>query len=331
MERRDFIKASAVTALSVALADTSAGAQQPGSDGMQYRTLGRMGEKISIVRLGGFHIGHPTDPNESVRIIRSAIDGGINFMDNCWDYNNGDSERRMGMALRDGYRQKIFLMTKIDGRAAKAATDQLEESLRRLQTDHLDLVQFHEIIRTSDPDRVFADGGALQAVLKAKEAGKVRYIGFTGHKSPLIHRQMLETADRHGFRFDTVQMPLNVMDAHFDSFERNVLPILVQKGIGVLGMKPMGDQIILKSNAVTPVECLHYTMSLPTSVTITGIDSMPILRQALDAARSFRPFSEAERQALLEKTAKLAALGKFELYKTTGVFDGTAANPQWLG
>lgn len=331
MERREFIKASAVTAMSAALASSRASAQQSASGGMQYRSLGQTGEKVSIVGLGGYHIGKQKDPNESIRIIRSAIDGGINFMDNCWDYNNGASEHRMGTALRDGYRHKVFLMTKIDGRTAKSATDQLEESLRRLQTDRLDLVQFHEIIRTSDPDRVFAAGGALEAVLKAKEAGKVRYIGFTGHKSPSIHCQMLDTADRHGFRFDAVQMPLNVMDAHFDSFERNVLPILVQKGIGVLGMKPMGDQIILKSNAVTAVECLHYTMSVPTSVTITGIDSMPILQQALDAARSFRPFSQAERRALLEKTARLAGNGKFELYKTTRTFDGTAANPQWLG
>jgi predicted aldo/keto reductase-like oxidoreductase len=331
MERRDFIKASTITAMTAALADSAASAQQPASGGMQYRTLGQTGERVSIVGLGGFHIGHQKDPNDSLRIIRSAIDGGINFMDNSWDYNNGDSERRMGMALRDGYRQKVFLMTKIDGRTAKSASDQLEESLRRLETDHLDLLQFHEIIRMSDPDRVFAAGGALEAVVKAKEAGKLRYIGFTGHKSPLIHRQMLETADRHGFRFDTVQMPLNVMDAHFDSFERAVLPMLVQKGIGVLGMKSMGDQIILKSNAVTPVECLHYTMSLPTSVTITGIDSLPILRQALDAARSFRPLSDDERQALLDKTLKLAAIGKYELYKTTQFFDSTAANPEWLG
>jgi predicted aldo/keto reductase-like oxidoreductase len=351
MDRRDFLRATTVSAMTAALADTAAqaqraaapqgagaqtaqqgaGAQTAQQGGMQYRTLGRTGEKVSIVGLGGFHISIQKDENESLRIIRGAIDNGINFLDNSWDYNGGESEVRMGKALRDGYRQKVFLMTKIDGRTAQSATDQLEQSLKRLQTDHLDLLQFHEIIRMSDADRVFAPGGALEAVLKAKQAGKLRYIGFTGHKSPEIHRRMLDIAAQHGFTFDTVQMPLNVMDAHFDSFERNVLPILVQNNIGVLGMKPMGDHIILKSQAVTPIECLHYTMSLPTSVTITGIDSLPILDQALEAARSFKPLSDQERAALLGKTQKLAATGKFELYKTTQFFDSTAEHPEWLG
>jgi predicted aldo/keto reductase-like oxidoreductase len=360
MDRRDFLRATTVSAMTAALGERAAqaqqapapqgggaqtvpqgaaaqtvpqgaGAQTAQQGGMQYRTLGRTGEKVSIVGLGGFHIGAQKDENESLRIIRSAIDNGITFLDNSWDYNGGESEVRMGKALRDGYRQKVFLMTKIDGRTAQSATDQLEQSLKRLQTDHLDLLQFHEIIRMSDADRVFEPGGALEAMLKAKQAGKLRYIGFTGHKSPEIHRRMLDTAARHGFTFDTVQMPLNVMDAHFDSFERNVLPILVQNNIGVLGMKPMGDQIILKSHAVTPIECLHYTMSLPTSVTITGIDSLPILDQALAAARSFKPLSDQERAALLGKTQKLAATGKFELYKTTQFFDSTAEHPEWLG
>lgn len=342
MDRRNFIKATSATAVAAALADTPAEAQQAGAQqgaaqrnsqegGMQYRTLGRTGEKVSIVGLGGFHIGHQKDENESIRIIRTAVDNGITFLDNSWDYNGGASEERMGKALRDGYRQKVFLMTKIDGRTGQAAADQLNESLRRLQTDHLDLLQFHEIIRMSDPDRVFAPGGALEAALKAKQDGKIRYIGFTGHKSPEIHRKMLDTAAQHNFTFDTVQMPLNVMDTHFDSFERNVLPILVENKIGVLGMKPMGDQIILKSNVVTPIECLHYTMSLPTSVTITGIDSLPILDQALEAARTFKPLSDQDRASLRAKTQKLAAIGKYELYKTTQFFDSTAENPQWLG
>jgi predicted aldo/keto reductase-like oxidoreductase len=341
MNRRDFMRASAGTAAAAALAGTSAMAQSSGATGQEgrtmqqgemiYRTLGRTGEKVSIIGLGGFHIGHQSDENESIRIIRTAIDGGINFMDNCWDYNEGKSEQRMGKALRDGYRDKVFLMTKIDGRTGKAATEQLEESLQRLQTDHIDLLQFHEIIRMSDPERVFAPGGALEAVMKAKQAGKVRYIGFTGHKSPLIHKTMLDTAAAHGFHFDAVQMPLNVMDAHFDSFERNVLPILVQQQIGVLGMKSMGDQIILKSNAVTPIECLHYAMSLPTSAVITGVDSLPILHQAFEAVRTFKPLGDEERRALLKKTAKLAGTGKFELYKITQFFDGTAEHPEWLG
>ncbi len=262
---------------------------------------------------------------------RACLDGGINFLDNCWDYNGGESEIRMGKALRDGYRQKAFLMSKIDGRTTAAATSQINESLRRLQTDRIDLLQFHEVIRDTDPDRIFADGGALEAVLEAQKAGKVRYIGFTGHKSPDIHLQMLGTASKHGFTFDAVQMPLNVMDAHFHSFEKKVLPVLLKNDIGVLGMKPMGDHFILESKTATPVECLHYAMNLPTSVVITGCDSLPILQQALDAARGFRPLNSSQVSALLAKTAKAAEAGQFELYKTSQHFDGTYANPQWLG
>src|SRR5579864_322369 len=243
------------------------------------RILGRTGEKVSMVGLGGFHIGSQKEEQESIRIIRTALDNGVNFLDNCWDYNGGQSEVRMGKALRDGYRQKAFLMTKIDGRTKKAAAQQIEESLRRLQTDHIDLLQFHEVIRDSDPERIFGAGGGMEAALDAKKAGKIRYLGFTGHKSPDIHNKMLETAFAHNFTFDTVQMPLNVMDAHYDSFEKKTLPILVKHGIGVLGMKPMGDKIILHSKTATPVECLHYAMNLPTSVVITGCDSMKILQQ----------------------------------------------------
>jgi predicted aldo/keto reductase-like oxidoreductase len=284
-----------------------------------------------MIGLGGYHIGNQDSEDESIRIIRTALDQGINFLDNCWDYNGGQSEIRMGKALRDGYRQKAFLMTKIDGRDAKTATKQLDESLRRLQSDHLDLLQFHEVIRMNDPERIFAVGGGLEAVIKARDDGKVRYIGFTGHKSPEIHRHMLEVADQHKFLFDTVQMPLNVMDAHFDSFEKIVLPTLIQKNIGVLGMKPIGSQIILNSKAVTAVECLQYAMSLPTSVVITGCDSMDILEQALKTARTFKPLDESQRSALLARTTGPAKNGEFELYKTTHNFDGTYHNPQWLG
>jgi len=295
------------------------------------RTLGRSGEKVSMVGLGGYHIGMQPDEQESIRIIRTALDSGINFLDNCWDYNDGQSEIRMGKALRDGYRQKAFLMTKIDGRTKKAAAQQIEESLRRLQTDCIDLLQFHEVIRDTDPDRIFATGGGMEATLEAKKQGKIRYIGFTGHKSPDIHLKMLEAAFAHQLTFDAVQMPLNVMDAHFNSFEKKVLPVLVKHGIGVLGMKPMGDKIILNSKTATPIECLHYAMNLPTSVVITGCDSMKILQQALDAARSFRPMSSADVAALLAKTAPAAGKGEFERYKTTHDFDGTYQNPQWLG
>jgi len=295
------------------------------------RTLGRTGEKVSMVGLGGYHIGNQKDEQESIRIIRAALDSGINFLDNCWDYNDGQSEVRMGKALRDGYRQRAFLMTKIDGRTKKAAAEQIDESLRRLQTDHIDLLQFHEIIRMEDPDRVFAAGGGMEAAVAARKAGKIRYIGFTGHKSPDIHLKMLQTADAHKFQLDSVQMPLNVMDAHYNSFGKKVLPVLVKKGIGVLGMKPMGAGIILQSKTVEPVECLHYAMSLPASVVITGCDSLAMVEQAVKAAHTFRPLSETQVAALLAKTKDAAQNGQFEGYKTTTDFDGTAHNPQWLG
>jgi aryl-alcohol dehydrogenase-like predicted oxidoreductase len=298
---------------------------------MPYRTLGKTGEKVSAIGLGGFHIGEPKEEADGIRIIRTAIDRGINFMDNSWDYHDGGSEIRMGKALRDSYRGKVFLMTKVDGRTKKLCAQQIDESLKRLQTDHVDLMQFHEIIRMEDPDRIFAEGGALEAMQDAKKAGKVRYIGFTGHKDPTIHLRMLEVARAHGFRFDTVQMPLNVMDAHFRSFGKQVLPELVKDGIGVLGMKPMGSGVILKSNTVKPIECLHYAMNLPTSVVITGMDKMEILEQALEAARSFKAMNEQEVTALLDKTTQAAASGKFELFKTDTRFDATAKNPQWLG
>jgi len=327
MDRREFLKTAAAATVVTSLSNKGA----LGADSFPYRTLGRSGEKVSMVGLGGYHIGHPEDEQLSIRLVRTALDDGMNFLDNCWDYNGGQSEIRMGKALRDGYRQKAFLMTKIDGQTRQAATQQLEESLRRLQTDHVDLLQFHEVIRETDPRRIMGAGGGMEAVLEAKKQGKVRYIGFTGHKSPDIHLRMLEAAFAHQFTFDAVQMPLNVMDAHYNSFEKKVLPVLVKHGIGVLGMKPMGDSIILRSKAATPVECLHYAMSLPTSVVITGCESIKILQQALDAARSFKPMSQEEVAQLLAKTAPAAAKGEYELYKTTHNFDGTFQNPQWLG
>ncbi|HZR45665.1 MAG TPA: aldo/keto reductase [Candidatus Manganitrophaceae bacterium] len=298
---------------------------------MLYRKLGRTGESVSLIGLGGFHIGEPPDEQEGIRIIRKAIDAGITFMDNSWDYHDGGSEIRMGKALQEGYREKVFLMTKIDGRTKEAAAKQLDESLKRLRTDRLDLLQHHEIIRLEDPDRVFAEGGAHEALVEARKAGKVRYIGFTGHKDPLVHLRMLEIAAKHGVRFDAVQMPLNVMDAHFRSFQRRVLPELVKQETGVLGMKSMGGKVILESKAATPIECLHYAMNLPTSVVITGIDSMPILDQALEAARTFRPMTASQVNALLQRTAKAAADGKYERFKTTPMFDATARYPEWLG
>ena len=299
---------------------------------MQNRVLGSTGEKVSAIGLGGWHLGlKHVDEQLAVRIVRSAIDRGITFMDNSWDYNDGVSEKRMGKALRDGYRDRVFLMTKIDGRSAKEATRQLDESLRRLQTDRVDLIQHHEIIRFEDPNRIFDPEGANAAMVAAQKAGKVRHIGFTGHKDPRIHLYMLSVAKEHGFKFASAQMPLNVMDAHFRSFEKLVVPELVKQKIGVLGMKPMANGLILKSRTVTPIECLHYALSLPTSVVITGIDSTEILDQAFEAVRTFRPPTQAQRSALLKKTAKAASKGEFELFKTSSIFDSTAANPSWLG
>ncbi len=327
--RRKFVGITAAASAAISIGGTALFAET--NTEIPRRKLGRTGEKVSVIGLGGFHIGVQHDEQESIRIIRTAIDSGINFLDNCWDYNGGRSEERMGKALRDGYREKAFLMTKIDGRDKKTAALQIDESLKRLQTDRIDLMQFHEIIRMEDSGRIFAEGGAMEAMQDAKRAGKIRYIGFTGHKSPEIHLKMLETCLAHHFTPDTVQMPLNVMDAHFDSFGKIVVPYLVKHGIGVLGMKPMGGKIILDSKTVTPTECLHYAMNLPTSVVITGCDKMEILQQALDAARSFKQMNETELAALLTKTAEVAKAGEYERYKTSKQFDGTEHNPQWLG
>ena len=330
LTRREFLEIAAGTSLMMSLPANANNSESKGE--IPRRTLGRAGEKVSLIGLGGFHLGKPgLTETEAIRIIRTGIDNGINFLDNCWDYNGGESEVRMGKALRGGYRQKVFLMTKIDGRDKKTAARQIEESLARLQTDHIDLLQFHEVIRMNDPDRVFAPGGAIEAAVEARKGGKIRYIGFTGHKNPDIHLKMLDTAAKHNFRFDSVQMPLNVMDAHYDSFEKKVLPTLVRDEIGVLAMKPMGDHFILDSKAVTATECLHYSMNLPTSVVITGVDSMPILDQALNAARTFRSMDQTSVQALLAKTSQSAQSGRYELYKTSHHFDGTYKNPQWLG
>jgi predicted aldo/keto reductase-like oxidoreductase len=332
MDRRDALKAVAAMALT-GPARVAAGGQASGakSADMIYRELGRTGEKVSAIGLGGHHIGRPRDAADGIRIIRSAVDRGITFLDNCWDYHDGESERRMGDALRDGYRKRVFLMTKFDGRTKAATASQIDESLKRLQTDMIDLMQYHENIRMEDPDRFFAPAGPLEALLEAKKAGKIRYIGFTGHKDPAVHLRMLDVAAAHGFQFDSCQMPLNVMDAHFRSFEREVVPRLVRAGIGVLGMKPMGDGFILKSGAVTPRECLHYALNLPTSVVITGCESLERLDQALEAARTFQPMSQTAVEAILRKTRSGALTGQFEPFKTSAMFDGTARNPQWMG
>jgi aryl-alcohol dehydrogenase-like predicted oxidoreductase len=296
-----------------------------------YRALGSTGVAVSIIGVGGYHLGEPEEATVT-RIVRGALDRGINFLDNCWDYHNGLSELRMGRALRDGYRAKAFLMTKVDGRTKAAAARQIDESLERLGTDHLDLLQLHEVIRMEDPDRFFSPGGAVEAFVEAREAGKARFLGFTGHKDPHVHLYMLETAEQRGFHFDTVQMPLNVMDAHFRSFEKLVLPEAMRLGVAVLGMKALGAGSVMESRTVSAIEALHYAMGLPgVAVTVNGMDSMERLEQGIEAALTFQPLSAEQRAALLAKTERVARHGHFEAYKTTPFFDGTAQNLEWLG
>lgn len=305
----------------------------PAHTDIPYRELGKTGEKVSAIGLGGWHIGLPkVDENLGIGIVQAAVDRGINFLDNCWDYNDGASELRMGRALRENNsRDKVFLMTKIDGRTKKDAARQLDESLRRLQTDRIDLVQHHEVLRFEDPDRIFGPEGAHEALLEARKAGKLRYVGFTGHKDPRIHLYMLEVAQQNGFKFDAAQMPINVMDAHFRSFSKLVVPEAVKQGVGVLAMKTLANGAILKSGTVTPIESIQYALNLPVSVVICGIDSMEILDQAIEAVRTFKPFSEEQLAKLLAKTAQAAARGKFEPFKTSSVYDGTAQNLEWMG
>ncbi len=298
---------------------------------MIYRELGKTGERVSAIGLGGANVGTQPTQAESIALIRSAIDRGITFMDNSWDYNGGISEVRMGLALGDGYRHKVFLMTKMDGRTARSYNQQLEESMGRLHTDMIDLVQFHEVIRMEDPDRIFGEGGAIEAAVAARQAGKIRYIGFTGHKDPAVHLRMLEVARQHDFHFDTVQMPINVMDAHFRSFAKEVMPVANQQGIAVLAMKTFGGGPILRSNTAEATEMLHYSLTQPVAVVITGIDKPAILDQALEAARTFTPLTGEQTAALLARTREAAMTGKYERFKTNTDADATARNPQWLG
>jgi aryl-alcohol dehydrogenase-like predicted oxidoreductase len=325
MQRRDFL--TSLAALQVA-AQLNA---QTSSNGMIYRNLGTTGERVSAIGLGGYHMGVQKQESESIRIVRSAVDRGITFLDNSCDYNDGASEIRMGKALKDGYRKRVFLMTKYNGRTRQMAEKQINESLRRMQVETIDLIQFHENIRMEDPDRFFAPGGALEAVMAAKKAGKIRYIGFTGHKDPAVHLRMLDVAAQHNFHFDSCQMPLNVLDYHFRSFAHEVVPRLVKEGIAVLGMKPIAFGNVLKAGVATPIECLHYALNLPTSVVINGCDSMERLDQAFEAAKTFKPLSESELTAIVSKTKEAAMTGIFEPFKTTMVFDGTAQHPETMG
>ena len=323
LQRREFIAGLAALQMGASLEGAT-------SDGMIYRKLGSTGERVSAIGLGGYHIGVPKDENEGIRIIRTAVDRGITFLDNSWDYHDGGSEIRMGKALKDGYRKRVFLMTKYNGRTKESAARQIDESLKRLQVDVIDLIQFHENSRMEDPDRYFAPGGAHEAVMAAKKAGKVRYVGFTGHKDPAIHLRMLDVAAQNKFHFDSCQMPLNVLDFHFRSFAHDVVPRLVKESTAVLGMKPIAFGNVLKAGVATPIECLHYALNLPTSVVINGCDSMERLDQAFEAARTFKPFSKIQLDALVARTREAALTGKYEPFKTTAQFDGTATHPEWM-
>jgi uncharacterized protein len=326
--RREFVQLGLAAGLFVSMEQFAGGST--GSSDIPYRELGSTGEKVSIIGIGGYHIGNAKDDDEAVRIIRKALDSGINFLDNSWDYHDGLSENRAGKALKDGYRNKAFVMTKLDSHSREGATNQLNESLKRLGTDHVDLIQLHEVIRPDDPEKIFAKGGSIEAVIEAKKAGKARFIGFTGHKSPKIHLHMLEVAKQHGFHFDTVQLPINVLDAHFESFGHQVVPVAVEQKIGVLGMKPIANGLAVKTQKLSAPECLRFALSMPTSVVITGCESISDLDQALTVARKFKPMSKEEIAKLMQRTSEVAAKGEFEQYKTTHVHDSTMNNPQWL-
>ena len=343
MKRRNFIKQAAVALAGI----KSASAQEAHGhtsgvapslsvistvNGIGRRKLGRSNAEVSILGIGGYHLGLPSvSEKDAIAIIRRGLDEGVNFLDNCWDYNDGVSEERMGKALEDGYRDKAFLMTKLDGRTGEAARQQLEQSMKRLKTDHIDLVQIHEVIRMTDAEQAFQPGNVVDVLKQARKEGKIRFIGFTGHKSPEMHLNMIASADKHGFTFDTVQMPVNALDEHYDSFGQKVIPVARKRGMAVLGMKSFSNGLILKTNTVTAVEALHFAMSAPVTITVTGCDSMPILEQALSVAKNFKPMTEPQKIAILRKTAPVGMDGKFEAYKSSHIYDGTINNPQWLG
>jgi aryl-alcohol dehydrogenase-like predicted oxidoreductase len=329
--RRDFVKgAAAFTASTLARVteETMKGkSQAPGSAAkVPMRPLGNTGAQVSALGVGGFHLGSTKDQPEANEIVARALDAGINFFDNAWDYHDGLSEERLGDALQ-GKRDRAFVMTKVctHGRSKDVAMQMLEQSLRRLQTDHLDLWQIHEVIYYNDPDLIFAPNGAAEALALAKQQGKVRFVGFTGHKDPAIHLRML----KHGFPFDTVQMPLNACDASFRSFETQVLPEATKQGIAVLGMKSLGGSgELVRGGALTAHEGLRYAMSLPVATTISGMDSIAVLEQNLEVARGFQPLSTADMQSLRDRVKQYAADGRFELFKTTKMYDGGVGREQ---
>jgi len=330
--RRTFVKGAAVVTASMltnpafgTTSDTQQDSTYP-TDSVPHRPLGKTGAQVSVLGVGGYHLGSTKNQQEATELVATALGAGINFFDNAWEYHDGASEEKLGIALK-GKRQDAFVMTKVctHGRGKDVAMQQLEESLRRLQTDHLDLWQIHEVVYYNDPDLIFAPGGAAEALLAAKQQGKVRFIGFTGHKNPAIHLKMLS----HDFPFDTVQMPLNCLDATFRSFETQVLPVANRKGIGILGMKSLGGSGELVTNgAVTPHEGLSYAMSLPVSTTISGMDSLAVLQQNLKIASGFKPLTADAMQATRDRVRTFAADGRYELFKTTTKYDGKVGREQ---
>ncbi len=330
--RREFIQAGAAGVAALTMASAVADAQAPGAranaGGIPTRPLGKTGEMVSVLGLGGHSSTNPKklSQKESARLIQRAVDEGITFMDNCWDYHDGGAEEWMGKALAEGNRRdKVFLMTKVCGRTAKEATSNLEDSLKRLKTDRLDLWQFHEMVYDSDPDWVFAEDGAIHAGLKALKDGKVRFLGFTGHKDPIIHLKMLSKP----FDWATVQMPLNVMDVHYRSFQKQVLPVLLERNIGCLAMKSLGGTGTIVSKAGVSVDdALRYVLSLPISTLVSGIDSEKVLDQNLKIVRDFKPLTADERSKIEQSTFQVAGDGRFELFKSSKMFDGPVHRKQ---
>jgi aryl-alcohol dehydrogenase-like predicted oxidoreductase len=327
VNRRRLVKGLAAAGATTLTPDllVGQGSRAPDTD-VPRRPMGKTGLHVSVIGLGGFHLGSAKDQGTANDIVAHAIDAGVNFFDNAWDYHDGLSETRLGEALQ-GKRDKVILMTKVctHGRDARVAMQMLEESLRRLRTDHLDVWQIHEVIYDNDPDLIFAPGGAAEALLQAKQQGKVRFVGFSGHKDPAIHLRMLA----HDFPFDTIQMPLNCLDATFRSFEQRVLPEANRRGLAVFGMKSFGGGgEVVKYGAATPDEALRYAMSLPVSTTISGIESPDVLTQNLSIATKFSPMTADEMRVLRERCRPLAADGRFELFKTTKMYDGAVGRAQ---
>jgi aryl-alcohol dehydrogenase-like predicted oxidoreductase len=326
--RRTFLQQAAGAATVAALAERVLAGTDAGS-GIPTRELGRTGERVSILCLGGWHVGAVEEDAEAIRLVHAAIDEGVTFMDNAWEYHQGRSEEVMGMALaQEGYRQKTFLMTKNCARDYEGSKTHLEDSLRRLRTDVIDLWQFHEIIYDNDPDWIF-EKGAMKAALEARKAGKVRYIGFTGHKDPRIHLRMLDKP----FEWDAAQMPINVADARYRSFQKKVVPVCLEKGVAVVGMKGLGGGgtgggVLTSRTDLTPAECYRYALSLPVASQVVGLTSLDQLKQAVAVARSFEPMTEAERAALVARVAPEAGDGRHELFKSTQAFDGPVHRSQ---